>query len=96
MDILVSLDRGETKPTRIMSDTNMSWTQLHREFERLQTLDLIESMDTPSNKIGSYKDKRSKMRYELTPKGRSVLHYFRKDASELEKLFNLVHIKASI
>ncbi len=91
LDILAAINNGETKPTRIMSATNMSWKQLHQEFEQLIESELIMVTDATSEKVGRRDDKRSKFRYHLTPKGTNVLRYLKKQASGLEELMEVMH-----
>ena len=91
LDILAAINEGETKPTRIMSATNMSWRQLHQEFEQLLGSELIMVTDATSKQVGRKDDKRSKFRYHLTPKGTNVLRYLKKKASGLEELMEVMH-----
>ena len=45
LEILDIIHKGETKPTRIMSATNMSWKQLQQEFQQLLEGELIMVTD---------------------------------------------------
>ena len=92
LDILGVIAKGESKPTRIMSATNMSWKQLHVEFEKLIDRELIEVSDVKSEPHQRRSDKRSKVQYTLTPKGDNVLRYMRKTATEVESLMAEIHI----
>jgi predicted transcriptional regulator len=63
-DVLAVIDRGVSKPTRIMYKTNLSWTSLHEVFETLIDGDFIEAEAHKNSK-----------RYMITDKGRSALAY---------------------
>ncbi len=91
LEILSVLQSGETKPTRIMTKTNMAWAQIQREFRDLEEKDLIEIEETPEPGFRKKKDKRSKLQYSLTRKGANVLRYYRKDAGELGELIQVMH-----
>jgi predicted transcriptional regulator len=63
-DVLAVIDRGVTKPTRIMYKTNLSWTSLHEVFETLINGGFILEKEYKNSK-----------RYSITDKGRSALSY---------------------
>lgn len=92
LDILGVIHSGETKPTRIMSATNMSWRQLHIEFDKLQERGFITIRDATNDELYPRDDKRTKYTYLLTPKGENVLKYMRKTAIEVESLMAEIHI----
>ncbi len=94
LDILGVIASGETKPTRIMSATNMSWRQLHIEFDKLRERGFITIRDA-SDDTYPRDDKRTKYKYLLTPKGENVLRYMRKTAVEVESLMAEIHISRS-
>ena len=92
LDILGVIAKGESKPTRIMSATNMSWKQLHVEFDKLIERELIMVVDVTSEARRRKSDKRSKLEYRLTQKGENVLKYMRRTASEVESLMAEIHV----
>ena len=63
-DVLAVIDRGVSKPTRIMYKTNLSWTSLHEVFETLISGGFILEEAFKNSK-----------RYSITDKGRSALSY---------------------
>ena len=63
-DVLAVIDRGVSKPTRIMYKTNLSWTSLHEVFETLINGGFIQEEEYKNSK-----------RYSITDKGRSALSY---------------------
>jgi predicted transcriptional regulator len=78
LDVLSVIHEGEDKPTRIMYHSNLSWQQLisvltQLEVQGLITEDAIEAEGSRRRK----RDKRSKKSFNITPKGISVLKYFR-------------------
>ena len=91
LEILGVIQSGETKPTRIMTKTNMAWAQIQKEFGDLEAKDLIQIEETPEPGYRKRKDKRSKLQYTLTRKGANVLRYYRKDAVELGELIQVMH-----
>ena len=68
IEVLNCIQQGESKPTRIMSQCNLSWNNLQDIFNRLLNQNLI-------NRIDSEGDKRSKEQYNLTDKGMRVVQY---------------------
>lgn len=85
------MSNGETKPTRIMYAANLSWNQLHREFEKLLASDLIEKIDITNESQSRRTDKRSKYKYTITPKGRNLVKYFTRDATHLDQIINTMY-----
>lgn len=78
LDVLSVIHEGEDKPTRIMYHSNLSWQQLISVLTQLDdqgliTEDVIETEGSRRRK----RDKRSKKTFNITPKGISVLKYFR-------------------
>jgi predicted transcriptional regulator len=63
-DVLAVIDRGVTKPTRIMYKTNLAWTSLQEVFETLIDGGFIQQEAFKNSK-----------RYSITDKGRSALSY---------------------
>jgi predicted transcriptional regulator len=61
------IDIGTNKPTRIMYDTNLSWTTLCSVFETLINSDFIRE-----------EKENNSLRYYITEKGRSALSYHMK------------------
>jgi predicted transcriptional regulator len=66
-DVLKAIDNGTDKPSRIMYETNLSWTSLCSVFDAL----------IDSNFIRTEK-KKSATRYYITEKGRKALSYHMK------------------
>ena len=91
LDILSVIQSGETKPTRIMTKTNMAWAQIQKEFQSLEDGGLIVINQTPEPGRRQRKDMRSKLLYSLTKKGENILRYFRKDGKELGELIEVMH-----
>jgi predicted transcriptional regulator len=63
-DVLAVIDRGVSKPTRIMYKTNLSWTSLQEVFETLINGGFILEEEHKTAK-----------RYSITDKGQSALSY---------------------
>jgi predicted transcriptional regulator len=63
-DVLAVIERGVSKPTRIMYKTNLSWTSMHDVFETL-----IEGGFILEEEVGTLK------RYAITEKGQNALAY---------------------
>jgi predicted transcriptional regulator len=72
IDVLSVIKNGESRPTRIMYSTNLSWAPLRRLLESLLEQNLIEAAEVGQD------DGRSKNLYKITEKGESVLTYFSK------------------
>ncbi len=66
-DVLKVIDKGTNKPTRIMYETNLSWTSLCSVFDTLINSDFIREEKWMSSK-----------RYHITEKGRNALSYHMK------------------
>lgn len=69
LTVLRAVDEGETKPTKIMYASNMSWNLTQRVFSDLVKQGLLEVRENPGSK-------RSTRRYVITEKGKNVLRYF--------------------
>ena len=67
IDILSTVAKGTSKPTRIMYKANLSWVSMQNLLESLIEQNLIEEINLEKTK-----------RYEITDKGIRVLSYFRK------------------
>jgi len=78
LDVLSVIHEGEDKPTRIMYHSNLSWQQLISVLSQLTNQGLIteDAVNTESSRRKK-RDKRSKKSFNITPKGVSVLKYFR-------------------
>ena len=63
-DVLAVIERGHSKPTRIMYKTNLAWTSLQEVFETLIEGGFIQQETFKNSK-----------RYSITDKGRSALSY---------------------
>ena len=66
-DVLKVIDKGTDKPTRIMYETNLSWTSLCSVFDTLINSDFIREEKRKSSK-----------RYHITEKGRNALSHHTK------------------
>ena len=75
IDILEVMQNGESKPTRVMYDANLSRKICKGILNSLENQRLIEIkiISEVRRKI----DKRTKTTYSITPKGQSVLRYFK-------------------
>lgn len=91
LDILGVIQSGENKPTRIMTKTNMAWSQIQEEFLDLAERGLILVTDAQDFGPRRKRDKRSKYNYHLTKQGENILRYFRKDAAGLGDLIEVMH-----
>lgn len=69
VDILAEIKRGTVIPTRIMYETNLSWTSL------MQTLRTLTAYGIILEQSMGGEDKRTKKVYALTEKGENVLNY---------------------
>ena len=69
LTVLRAVNNGETKPTKIMYASNMSWNLTQRVFADLVRQGLLEVKENP-------KSRRSTRRYMITEKGSNVLNYF--------------------
>jgi predicted transcriptional regulator len=63
-DVLKAIDKGTDKPTRIMYETNLSWTSVCSVFDTLIHSDFIRS-----------EKKKTATRYYITAKGKNALSY---------------------
>jgi len=70
MELLHQIYRGESKPTRLMYATNLSWNNLQELLESLVAQGLVNET------VASNTNQRAKKRYEITPKGENVLRYY--------------------
>lgn len=66
-DVLEAIDKGTDKPTRIMYETNLSWTALGSVLDTLINSDFIREEKRKSSK-----------RYHITEKGRNALSHHMK------------------
>ena len=71
-DVLKAIDNGTNKPTRIMYETNLSWTSVCSVFDALLNSDFI----------GAEKKKNS-TRYYITEKGKNALTYHIRSLEDL-------------
>ena len=85
IDVLSVIKSGESRPTRIMYSTNLSWAPLRKLLESLLDQGLIESAEK------GLEDGRSKNLYIITEKGESVLAYFSK-CKEILQVENPVNV----
>ena len=70
LDMLQLVSDGESKPTRIMYGTNLSWKPFRGHLKLLCDQGLIKISDS------AHRDKRLSESFEITEKGRQVLKYF--------------------
>ena len=78
VDILNEVKAGSNKPTQIMYRANLSWKPLQNILKSLLNQGLLCEMEE------EIKDKRTKIRYELTQKGENVVRYYGKAKSLVE------------
>lgn len=78
-DVLAVIDRGVSKPTRIMYKTNLSWTSLHEVFETLINGGFIQEDVFEKSK-----------RYSITEKGQGALAYHLRSLEGLVQIQQLV------
>jgi len=71
-DVLKSIDNGTDILTRIMYETNLSWTSIREVFDSLIKGDFI-----------SADEKKRSTRYYITEKGRNALSYHLKSLDGL-------------
>jgi predicted transcriptional regulator len=76
LDMLQLIADGESKPTRIMYGTNISWNPCREHLKSLCDQGLIKSSTSED------RDMRSRKIFEITDKGRQVLKYLQ-EASRL-------------
>lgn len=76
LDVLELIQDGEYKPTRLMRDARISWTQFRDIIAILVEKKYVTVMDQVSGKRRI--DKRTKRVYSITPKGVNVVRYYRK------------------
>lgn len=81
LDILRVISSGTTKPTRIMFETNMSWTSMKKALEFLLENELIckEKYENFEIRRGNSRDRRSKERYFISQKGLTIIKFFEKE-----------------
>ncbi|MEM2341300.1 MAG: winged helix-turn-helix domain-containing protein [Candidatus Bathyarchaeia archaeon] len=65
LEVLRVVNKGESKPTRIMYKTNLSWVPLQEILEFLISQDLLRENSSSKRK-----------EYFITEKGKRVLAYF--------------------
>jgi predicted transcriptional regulator len=63
-DVLKAIENGTDKPTRIMYETNLSWTSVCSVFDALINSDFIRT-----------EKKKTSKRYYITAKGKNALSY---------------------
>ena len=71
-DVLKTIDNGTDKPTRIMYETNLSWTSLISVFTALINSEFIRVEKMKTSK-----------RYYITEKGKNALSYHLKSLEGL-------------
>jgi predicted transcriptional regulator len=71
LDILKVLRKGESRPTRIMYQSNLSWKPLMKILDSLMRQEIVETSQDNFHNV-----------YRLTKKGVDVLEYF--ENAELE------------
>jgi predicted transcriptional regulator len=71
-DVLRAIDNGTDKPTRIMYETNLSWTNINDVLDALFQVDFIRVEIMKTSK-----------RYYITKKGRNALSYHLKSVEGL-------------
>jgi len=88
IDILMIIQNGTNKPTRIMYGANLSWKHMQKILKSMVFHGLLREIYTRDSH-----DKRTKKRYEITPKGAKVVRYFnrRKNLIEPLEIWNLLY-----
>lgn len=81
LTILSTILDGVDKPTRIMYAANMSWKPVQSILSHLVEQGLLE-------KISNTESRQSRIRYQITEKGKRVLNYF-ENAEEIMPLEDL-------
>jgi len=81
LNVLDIIHEGESKPTRIMYEANISWDPLKRVLRSLVSQGLIREIETWTTR--KY-DRRTKKHYEITKKGENVIRYFKRAEILLE------------
>ncbi|MCW4051242.1 MAG: hypothetical protein NWE89_16075 [Candidatus Bathyarchaeota archaeon] len=82
VDVLTEVMEGSQKPTQIMYGANLSWRPLKDILKSLLNQGLLMEVEE------QLKDKRTKVRYDLTQKGVNVVRYY-------SKARNLIETKSS-
>ena len=77
IDILVQINSGASKPTRIMYASNISYNVLKKCLESLVNQELVEERDN-QREDRMRVDTRTKKKYYITEKGLGVVRYFQK------------------
>jgi predicted transcriptional regulator len=78
IDVLSEIKNGSNKPTQVMYGANLSWRPLQEILRSLLNQGLI-------SEIGEdIRDKRTKVQFQLTPKGENVVRYYAKAKSLVE------------
>lgn len=78
IDVLSEIKNGSNKPTQVMYGANLSWRPLQEILKSLVNQGLI-------SEIGEdIRDKRTKVQFQLTPKGENVIRYYIKAKSLVE------------
>lgn len=90
INVLEILQNGESKPSRIMHSANISWNMLNDILDSLISQELVTPIDTKV--ISRKRDKRSKISYNISPKGQNVLRRFHKKSPNEIKEFNLFYL----
>ena len=80
-DILETISKGTTKPTRIMYRTNLSWVTLKELFDTLISGGFITETQ-----------EKNSQRYYITEKGKNALAYHLKSLDGLTPVNNFSHI----
>ncbi|HEX9913871.1 MAG TPA: winged helix-turn-helix domain-containing protein [Candidatus Bathyarchaeia archaeon] len=78
IDVLSEIKNGSNKPTQVMYGANLSWRPLQEILKSLVNQGLI-------SEIGEdIKDRRTKVQFQLTPKGENVIRYYTKAKNLVE------------
>lgn len=93
IDVLEVIQNGEAKPTRIMYQSNLSYSLLKNTLNSLVEQGLILEIE-PSSRRGK-RDGRTNTVYHITPKGKNVLQYFQ-NSRTLIQVGNSKPLQASI
>lgn len=78
IDVLSEIKNGSNKPTQVMYGANLSWRPLQEILKSLVNQGLI-------SEIGEdIRDRRTKVQFQLTPKGENVIRYYTKAKNLVE------------
>jgi len=87
LDVLLAINRGPRRPTRIMYEVNLSWKALKRILGRMTSSGFVREVHA-----GGDFDRRSNRLYEITPKGREVIRRI----TQADELLELMEVSSRV